>query len=68
MTRGRTLTMKRGMWMENVNRGKNMKGDGVRERTRERMDFKNTMQLRFTELRMQSQYTQETAPFAGTHD
>ena len=54
--------------MENINRRKNMKGDEVRGRTRERMSFKNTMQLRFPELRMQSQYAQEAAPFAGTHD
>ena len=45
-----------------------MKGDGARVQTRGRMDFKSPMQLRFPELKMESQYVGETAPFAGTHD
>ena len=54
--------------MGKVNRGKNAEEEGVRRQTRERMDFRRPMQLRFPELRMQSQYVRETAPFAGTHD
>ena len=42
-TSGGNADMKQGVWMEKVNRGKNMKGDGVRGQTRGRMDFKNLM-------------------------
>ena len=60
--------MKRGVRMEEVNRGKNAEGGGARGQIRGRIDFRNPMQPRFPGLRMKSQYARETAPFAGTHD
>ena len=54
--------------MEKVNEGKNAEEDEVRRQTHGRMDFKSPRQVQFPELRMESQYAQETAQFARTHD
>ena len=65
-TSGGNADTKRGVWMEKVNRGRNTEEE--RGQIRRRMDFKNLMQLRFPELRIEVSTRRKQWPFAGTHD
>ena len=58
-TRGGSADMKRGVWMVKVNEVKNTEAG---RQTRGRMDFRNPMQLRFPELRMEVSTREQLQP------